>query len=116
MEILGLPPREAVTISFLTLALAQLWHVFNMRDQGSDMLRNEITRNRYVWAALALCLGLILAAVYLPGLSGVLGLLPPSPAGWGMAAGLSTLPLILGQIVKTAPIARLLSWRDRAPS
>ncbi|WP_372837320.1 cation-translocating P-type ATPase, partial [Puniceibacterium confluentis] len=29
---LGMTPDEAVTVSFLTLALAQLWHVFNMRD------------------------------------------------------------------------------------
>ena len=26
--------RAAVTISFFTLALAQLWHVFNMRSHG----------------------------------------------------------------------------------
>jgi Ca2+-transporting ATPase len=107
IEVLGLGGTPAVTISFLTLALAQLWHVFNMRNRHSQLLLNEITRNRYVWAALILCMGLILAAVNLPGLSGVLGLSAPPLAGWGLALGLSFLPLILGQIAKMVPIARL---------
>lgn len=106
MEFLGLDPKAAVTISFLTLALAQLWHVFNMRSRHSQLLVNEITRNRYVWAALIVCVGLILAAVYMPGLSGVLGLSAPPLAGWGLAVGLSFLPLTLGQIAKMLPIAR----------
>jgi Ca2+-transporting ATPase len=59
--------RQAVTISFLTLAFAQLWHVFNMRESGSGFFRNEITQNPFIWGALALCVGLLLLAVYLPG-------------------------------------------------
>lgn len=106
MEFLGLDPKAAVTISFLTLALAQLWHVFNMRGRHSQLFVNEITRNRYVWAALIVCVGLILAAVYMPGLSGVLGLSAPPLTGWGLAVGLSFFPLILGQIAKMLPIAR----------
>ena len=35
IEALGLDERAAVTLSFLTLALAQLWHVFNMREGAS---------------------------------------------------------------------------------
>jgi Ca2+-transporting ATPase len=52
---LGMAQARAVTISFLTLAFAQLWHVFNMRDHGSHPLRNDVVRNPYVWGALALC-------------------------------------------------------------
>jgi Ca2+-transporting ATPase len=106
IEVLNLDATAAVTVSFLTLALAQLWHVFNMRNRHSRLLRNEITRNRYVWGALVLCVGLILAAVYLPGLSGILRLSAPPLAGWGIALGLSFLPLILGQIAKMVPITR----------
>ena len=97
---LGLEADRAVTIAFLTLALAQLWHVFNMRDAGTALLVNEVTRNPYVWAALGLCLGLILSAVYLPGLSAILGLSPPTAAGWGLAAAFSLVPCVLGQIAK----------------
>ena len=54
---LGLEKQAAVTVTFLTLAFAQLWHVFNMRHPTSHLLYNEITRNSWIWAALALCAG-----------------------------------------------------------
>lgn len=106
MELLDLDAKSAVTISFLTLAMAQLWHVFDMRDRGSKLLVNEVTRNKYVWASLLLCIGLIMMAVYAPGLSDVLGLATPSAAGWCVAIGFSAVPVILGQIAKSISLAR----------
>ena len=76
-------PRKAVTVSFLTLAFAQLWHVFNMRDPDSGLVHNEVTANPYVWAALAFCTLLLLGAVYLPGISTVLDLSGPGLARLG---------------------------------
>ncbi|MHC4714054.1 MAG: cation-translocating P-type ATPase, partial [Planctomycetota bacterium] len=81
---LSMKTRQAVTVSFLTLAFAQLWHVFNMRDAGSRILRNDVTLNRWVWAALGLCTVLLVAAVYLPGLSDVLRLEDPGVRGWAL--------------------------------
>jgi Ca2+-transporting ATPase len=83
-----------VVVAFLTLALAQLWHVFNMRPAGSAVLRNTITRNRYVWAALALCVALLGAAVYWPPLARVLHLAPPDAAQWGLIGAASLLPVV----------------------
>jgi Ca2+-transporting ATPase len=71
-----------------------------MRALDSGLLRNEVTTNGYVWGALALCVGLLGAAVYLPLLSDVLGTVDPGPQGWGLVVGLSLLPLIVGQIGK----------------
>ena len=34
--------RQATTTAFLTLALAQLWHVFSMRDPGSGWRNNFV--------------------------------------------------------------------------
>jgi Ca2+-transporting ATPase len=92
------PAPEAITIAFLTLAMAQLWHVFSMRNRGSGWIANEITRNPWVWAALALCLGLLLLAVYWPPLAAVLSLAPPGAAGWALAVALSLAPLLAGQL------------------
>ncbi|ARA92556.1 ATPase [Rhodothermaceae bacterium RA] len=97
---LGKPPEEAITVSFLTLAFAQLWHVFNLRSAGSSLWRNEITRNPYVWGALGLCSGLLLLAAYLPGLARVLSVTPPDLADWGVILGMSLLPLVVGQMLK----------------
>jgi Ca2+-transporting ATPase len=91
---LDLDPRRAVTVSFLTLAFSQLVHVFNMADPGSRFFDSEVTRNRLVWGALALCTALLLAAVYLPGLRDVLALADPGMRGWAVVAVLSLVPLI----------------------
>ena len=98
VRLLGMEPEEAVTISFLTLAFAQLWHVFNMRDRSSGLLRNQITSNPMVWIAIAVCIGLIFLALYVPALASVLQLTAPGGSGWAMVAGFSLLPLLLGQL------------------
>jgi Ca2+-transporting ATPase len=63
-------------------------------------VRNGIVRNPYVWGALALCTGLLLAAVYVPGLSMVLRLVDPGPSGWLLIAGMSLVPVFVGQVLK----------------
>ncbi len=94
---LGLGPDGAVTVSFLTLSFAQLWHVFNLRRPGGG-LHNEITGNPWLWGALVVCVALVLLAVYLPPLARLLSIVPPSSAAWGVVLGASVLPLLLGQI------------------
>jgi P-type Ca2+ transporter type 2C len=92
--------KQAVTLSFLTLAFARLWHVFNMRDYDSHWLRNEVTKNRFIWLSLLLCTCLLLSAVYFPPLAQVLGVVPPDLRGWGLLLGASLIPLIVGQASK----------------
>jgi len=105
---LGLTGAQGTTTAFLTLAFAQLWHVFNMRDPGAGLLRNDVTRNPYVWGALALCSGLLLAAVYVPGLSTVLKTVDPGVRGWAVVVVGSLVPWVVGQ---TALMWR--RWRNR---
>jgi Ca2+-transporting ATPase len=95
---------QAVTISFLTLAFAQLWHVFNMRDHGSGFFSNDIIRNLAVWVALALCTGLLLAAVYLPTLATVLNVVDPGRDGWALILVVSLIPWGVGQVLKSTGI------------
>jgi Ca2+-transporting ATPase len=89
--------RHAVTISFLTLAFTQLWHVFDMRAPGSGWLRNEITGNRWIWGAQLLCTALILAAVFVPPLAALLQVTRPTPQGWLLVAAASFAPVAVGQ-------------------
>ena len=95
---LGLPTTESVTISFLILAIAQVLHVFNMTEPGSRIFRNEITRNPFVWGALALCFLLLLLALYVPLFAGTLALTPPGAQGWILILIGSALPLIIGRL------------------
>jgi Ca2+-transporting ATPase len=96
---LRLDVESAVTVSFLTLALAQLWHVFNMRDPQSRFARNDIVRNPYVWGALLLCLALLAAAVFIPTLSRLLAIVPLDGRAWGIVVACSLAPLLLGQVL-----------------
>ncbi len=95
---LGLAGSAVTTVSFLTLALAQLWHAFSMRSARSHWLRNEVTRNRWLWAALALCVALLVAGVYVPLAASVLEVTDPGAAGWATAMAFSLLPVIVGNL------------------
>jgi len=97
----GMEEKEAVTVSFLTLAFIQLFHVFNMRDRGSHMFKNEITRNPSIWGAIVLCTILLVAGVYVPGISDVLKVTDPKPIGWAVVICMSMIPLIVGQIINS---------------
>lgn len=91
--------ERAVTISFCTLAFAQLWHVFNMRDNIRQVITNEITRNIWIWLAIAICFVLILAAIYTPILSDLLRLTDPSTEGWFLILSMSLVPLVFAPLV-----------------
>ncbi|SMX36477.1 cation-translocating P-type ATPase [Maliponia aquimaris] len=101
---LGLPPDQAVSVAFVTLALGQLWNVFNVRSPGSGLVRNDVTRNPFVWAALAFCAGLIALAIWVPGLAVLLHLPFPGWTALALAGALSLLPLVAGQgLLSLAP-------------
>jgi P-type Ca2+ transporter type 2C len=101
---LHMEESRAITVSFLTLAFARLWHVFNMRERESKLLNNDVIRNPFVWAALAGCTVLLGAAVYIPALSLVLNMVRPGLSGWTLIFSMSLVPLLIGQILKSAPL------------
>jgi Ca2+-transporting ATPase len=98
LEWFALAPAAAVTVSFLTLALAQLWQVFNMREPETGIVRNDIVANPYIWGALLLCAGLLAAAVYFAPLATVLGISVPDTASWLLIITASLLPWAVGQL------------------
>ena len=103
---LQLDGRSVVTVSFLTLAFAQLWHVFNMRDPGSGWLQNEVTRNPWVWGSIFLCVALLVAPIYLTPLAHLLHLVRPDLDMWAIILGMSLAPIFVGQAA-----AQFLGWR-----
>ncbi len=106
--------HQAVTVAFSTLALAQMWHVFNMRDEVRRVVNNEITRNRWIWAALLICLALVLAAIYVPALGDVLELGDPGAAGWALIIPASLVPLVAAPVVGALVAVANRSRRGRA--
>lgn len=94
IERLEQSPSEAITVSFLTLAVAQLLHVFNMRSPGESFFGGGVFRNYYVWAALLLCLGLLTVASYVPSFASVLELRQPTPTDLQVIFGFALLPVL----------------------
>ena len=88
---LGLAP--SITVSFLTLAFSQLFHVFNLRDSGTSFINNEITRNLYVWGAFILCTLILLMTLYIPPLAAILHTVPLGMQGWVLVLIASIAPL-----------------------
>ncbi|MBS1522168.1 MAG: cation-transporting P-type ATPase [Bacteroidetes bacterium] len=86
--------------AFFTLTFAQLAHVFNMSDVHSHWLNNEITRNKYVWLAILLCLLITGGAYFTPGLRQVLNLAPLPWQVWLISIVAGIVPLLVVQSVK----------------
>jgi Ca2+-transporting ATPase len=108
--IFGLHVREvelghAVTMAFMTLALAQLFHVVNARSPERILFTRRMGGNPWVVAALVVTIGLQVAAVYAPVLSDVLGTHPLGWADWGIVLGASLMPLAIGQLLKPLSIS-----------
>lgn len=103
---LDLDAGAVVTVSFLTLAFAQLWQAFNMRSARSSLVHNDVVMNPWVWAALGLCTVLLAVPPYVPPLAEVLHLSPPTPAMWAVILGLSLAPLLVSQAVSLLLAAR----------
>jgi len=97
---MSLPAQRAVTLSFLILAFARTWHVFNMRDFGSNAVFNDVTRNPFVWGAVALSVALLFLAVYFHPLATVLSMVAPTSGQWLLIFGMSLIPLVVVQILK----------------
>ena len=90
----------ANNVAFLTLAFAQLFHVFNMSSPNSKLFINEITKNRFVWYAIILCTGLVAFVYFVPQMRSVLGLKMLPVDVWIVSIVASLIPLILIQIYK----------------
>ena len=76
--------RHATTMAFMTLALAQVFHAFNARSQTRSAFTARLFTNGWLWAAVAVCLLLQVAAVYVPFLQAVLHTVPLTGADWGV--------------------------------
>lgn len=91
---------HAVTIAFMTLALAQVFHAFNARSQMDTTFNKRLFTNRWLWGAVVVCVLLQLAAVYVPFLQTVLGTVPLNFSDWGLVLGLALLPIVIVELVK----------------
>ncbi len=87
--------KFALTISFLCLGLAQVFHVFNMRLSHTSVFINDVTKNIHVWGAVALCIVLLVASVKIPMAREVLNLVDLNSSQWIFVTIFSLAPLVI---------------------
>jgi len=92
-------PDRAVTIAFMTLALAQIFHLGNARSRGPVLSWKRATANPWALGAVPVVLGLQILAVHWPPLAEVLRTVPLSGGDWLVVGLLSIAPAVAGQIV-----------------
>lgn len=90
-------PKIANNMAFITLAFAQLFHVFNMSSKHSNLFVNEITRNKFIWIALIICTVLLVLVYAVPQVRLVLGLEVLPAKVWIVSLFASLIPLVLVQ-------------------
>jgi len=94
-----LPLREARTMAFTTLVLAQLFNVFNSRSDTVSAA-SQVFMNPWLWGALGLSLALQVAAVYLPPLNDAFSTQPLDPGQWITCLAMASLVLWVVEIKK----------------
>jgi Ca2+-transporting ATPase len=88
---------RAITVAFVTLALAQGFHLGNARSTGPVLSWARIRGNPWALGALGLVIALQLAAVYVPALASVLRVVPLTGADWALVLPAAVLPAVVGQ-------------------
>jgi Ca2+-transporting ATPase len=93
--------EAASTIAFMTLTLAQVFHLGNARSGRSVLRPAAAMANRFALAAAALSIVLQLAAVHVAPIAGALHLVPLSSGEWFVVLAASATTAVFGQALHT---------------
>lgn len=91
---------HAITLSFMTLALAQLFHLGNARSVTAVIQPHRALANLYALGAVVLGLALQLLAIYYAPLANVLSTTRLTAGDWLIVTGLASVPAVVGQATK----------------
>jgi len=98
--VLKLPSESINNMAFYTLVLAQLFNVFNMPKRSESFFKNEVTKNIWVWSAIALSLAITAAAYLISPVARVLELQTLPLRHLGPILMFAFGSLVLAQLVK----------------
>lgn len=99
-QVMKIDSQSENNVAFITLAFSQLFHVFNMSSVGSHLFVNDVTKNKFIWLAIAICIGILVLLYVLPQMRLVLGLIVLPVNVWLVCIVASLLPLFVIQMYK----------------
>ena len=100
MSFLEVENKVVNNVTFYTLILAQLWNVFNMPGRETSFFKNQVTKNKYVWYALMLCIVLTIVMYLIPPVRTALSLVSLQPFILFLVIIASLIPVALVQVLK----------------
>jgi ATPase, P-type (transporting), HAD superfamily, subfamily IC len=90
---------DGMTMAFLTMSMAEIFHSFNMRSQRGSIFTME-RRNLFLWGAMVLSLLLTTSVIYIPGLSAAFDFAEISLVEYLVALGLAFSVIPIVEVVK----------------
>ena len=90
---------DGVTMAFLTMSMAEIFHSFNLRSQRGSVFKLH-SHNPVLWGAMALSLVLTTAVIYIPVISDAFGFEHINALEYAIAMGLAVLVIPVVEIVK----------------
>lgn len=103
----GISSEDGMTMAFLTLSMAEIFHSFNMRSLDKSLFRMK-RHNKVLYWTLAGSFVLTLAVLYIPFLSNAFGFAHISAAEFAIALALALL------IIPVIEIQKLIQRRNKA--
>ncbi|MFS2155796.1 cation-translocating P-type ATPase [Pseudomonas sp. Pseusp122] len=92
--------EHAATMAFMTLAFVQIFHALNVRSRRRSALTRSFATNKWLWSAMAACMGLQLLTVSVPALRVVLGTTALQIEDWAVILGCSVVPVAVVELTK----------------
>jgi len=98
---LAYAPAQSVTMSFMTLALAQILHLGNARSERTVLSPARALANRYAMGAVIVSVALLVAPAYLAPLATLLDITPLGASEWLVVLAASSSTALVGQALKS---------------
>ena len=96
----GVNENEARNLVLLQMVLFENVHAFSCRSETRSLLTVPLRHNPLLILAVIAAQGVHIAAMYIPGLSDVLGVQPVSLESWGILLGIAASLLVVDELAK----------------
>ncbi|MFW5744435.1 MAG: cation transporting ATPase C-terminal domain-containing protein, partial [Spirochaetota bacterium] len=91
---------HARTMAFVVLAMSQLFHAFDVRDNAESIFTLGLFSNKWLWLALGVGAALQWLVITVPVFASLFEVFPLLPIDWAIAVGLALVPVLVNETVK----------------
>lgn len=90
----------AQTLAFMTLAISQFFHSFNLRNIKRSIFHVGVFSNKYLLSSIAAGIAIQIAIAHIPIFNQLFGIQALTASDWLFVFSLSVLPVVINELVK----------------